>query len=71
MDYSQAAIFLGVSQRSLQRYVQEGRVPYVRLPQRGAWAGIRFVRSDLLRWLEQRTVKPRRDRVRSAAPGTL
>jgi excisionase family DNA binding protein len=59
MSYSEAAAFLGVSKRSLQRYVHESRIPYVQLPKRGAWAGVRFVRSELLRWLERRTVKPR------------
>jgi hypothetical protein len=59
MGYREEAAFLGLSQRSLQRYVQESRIPYVQLPKRGAWAGVRFVRSDLLRWLERRTVKAR------------
>ena len=60
MDYSEAAAFLGVSERSLERYVREGLVPYVRLPKRGAWAGVRFLRPDLLKWLEHQTVRPRR-----------
>lgn len=59
MSYREAAAFLGLSQRSLQRYVHESRIPYVQLPKRGAWAGVRFVRSELLRWLERRTVKAR------------
>jgi excisionase family DNA binding protein len=59
MSYREAAAFLGLSERSLQRYVHESRIPYVQLPKRGAWTGIRFVRSELLRWLERRTVKPR------------
>jgi excisionase family DNA binding protein len=59
MSYREAAAFLGVSQRSLQRYVHESRIPYVQLPKRGAWASVRFLRSELLRWLERRTVRPR------------
>lgn len=60
LSYEEAADFLGVSERSLERYVREGLIPYVRLPRRGAWAGVRFLRSDLLKWLERQTVKPRR-----------
>jgi excisionase family DNA binding protein len=60
MTYGQAAQFLGISERSLERYVSEGLIPYVRLPKRGAWAGVRFLRSDLLGWLERQTVRPRR-----------
>ncbi len=60
MGYREAAAFLGVSERSVERYVREGLIPYVRLPKRGAWSGVRFLRSELLRWLERQTVKPRR-----------
>ncbi len=60
MNYAETARFLGVSERSLERYVREGLIPYVRLPRRGAWAGVRFRQSELLRWLERQTVRPRR-----------
>jgi excisionase family DNA binding protein len=59
MSYAEAAKFLGISERTLERYVREGRVPYVQLPKRGAWASVRFLRSQLLRWLDQRTVRPK------------
>ena len=71
MNYSEAAAFLGISERSLQRYVHESRIPYVKLPQRGAWFGIRFVRAELLRWLERRTVKPRSGERSSAERETI
>jgi excisionase family DNA binding protein len=58
LGYRDAAKFLGISERTLERYVHEGRVPYIQLPKRGAWAGVRFMRSQLLHWLEQRTIKP-------------
>ena len=60
MSYPEAAKFLGISERTLERYVREGRIPYVQLPKRGAWAGVRFLRSQLIGWLGQRTVKPLR-----------
>jgi excisionase family DNA binding protein len=59
MTYEEAAKFLGVSERTLVRYVQEARIPYVELPSRGTWRLVRFLRSQLLAWLEERTVKPK------------
>jgi len=61
MSYSDAAKFLGVSERTLERYVRESRIPYVQFPQRGAKRTVvRFLRPQLLKWLEQRTVRPSR-----------
>jgi len=53
-----AAAILGISLRTLERYVSEGQVPYVRLPQRGERAPLRFSRTQLKRWVERHTVKP-------------
>jgi excisionase family DNA binding protein len=58
MSYREAAAFLGVSARTLERYVRERQVPFIRFPQRGEWGAVRFLRSQLLKWMEQRTVKP-------------
>ena len=60
MGYIEAAEFLGLSPRTLERYVREGRIPYVPLPKRGSWSGVRFLRPQLLQWLEGRTVRPAR-----------
>jgi excisionase family DNA binding protein len=60
MDYTEAAEFLALSRRTLERYVRERRIPYVQLPRRGAWSGVRFLRHQLLHWLEGRSVKPAR-----------
>jgi excisionase family DNA binding protein len=60
MGYTEAAEFLALSPRTLERYVREGRIPYVPLPKRGSWGGVRFLRHQLLQWLEGRTVKPAR-----------
>jgi excisionase family DNA binding protein len=59
LTYQEAAVLLKVSARTLERWTREGLVPYIRLPQRGAWSGIRFSRSQLQLWLRQRTVKER------------
>ena len=60
MGYADAAEFLGLSSRTLERYVREGRIPYVPLPKRGGWSGVRFLRHQLLQWLEGRSIKPTR-----------
>ncbi|MCZ2078722.1 MAG: helix-turn-helix domain-containing protein [Bryobacterales bacterium] len=58
MNSKDAAALLGVSPRTLERYVAEAQIPYIRLPQRGERAPIRFSRLQLRKWLEQHTVKP-------------
>jgi len=58
MTMQEAAKFLCISSRTLDRYVREAAVPYTPLPRRGARAQIRFLRSQLVTWLRQRTVKP-------------
>ena len=67
LGYPDAARFLGVSERTLERWVQERRIPFVQLPRRGAWSGVRFLRSQLVKWLEQQTVRPIRSRRTEAA----
>jgi len=59
LTYDEAAKLLKVSPRTLERWTREGLVPYIRLPQRGRWSGVRFSRSQLLRWLRKRTVRAR------------
>jgi predicted DNA-binding transcriptional regulator AlpA len=60
MTMEEAARFLGISSRTLERYVKEAAVPYAPLPKRGARVSVRFLRSQLVRWLQQRTVRPDR-----------
>jgi excisionase family DNA binding protein len=59
LTYREAAQLLKVSARTLERWTREGLIPYIRLPQRGRWSGIRFSRNQLRRWLRQRTVRAR------------
>jgi len=59
LTYPEAAHLLKISARTLERWTREGLIPYIRLPQRGRWSGIRFSRNQLLRWLHQRTVRAR------------
>ena len=59
LTYREAAQLLKISARTLERWTREGLVPYIRLPQRGRWSGVRFSRSELLRWMRRRTVRAR------------
>jgi excisionase family DNA binding protein len=68
LTYEEAARLLRVSERTLERWVSERAVPFVRLPVRGRWSGVRFLRSELLRWLEKRAQKPVRLRGRMSPP---
>jgi excisionase family DNA binding protein len=60
LGYDAAAKLLGVAVRTLQRWVREGRIDYVRLPARGAWSGVRFSKSHLMLWIERRRIHPRK-----------
>ena len=59
LTYKEAAQLLKISARTLERWTREGLIPYIRLPERGRWSGVRFSRQQLLRWLRRRTVRPR------------
>lgn len=59
LTYREAAELLNVSARTLERWTRESLVPYIRLPQRGRWSGVRFSRTQLLRGLRRRTVTAR------------
>ena len=52
------AELLQVSERTVERWMSEGAIPYVPLPKRGAWAEARFLRSEIVEWMRKRTVKP-------------
>jgi len=65
MTMQEAAKFLCISSRTLERYVREAAIPYAPLPKRGARGSVRFLRSQLIRWLQQRSVRPDRWRGRN------
>ena len=51
------AELLQVSERTVERWMSEGSIPYVPLPKRGAWSEARFLRSEIVEWMRKRTVK--------------
>jgi len=44
--------------RTVERWVAENRVPYIRLPQRGSRTEVRFLWSQVIKHLEKQTSKP-------------
>jgi excisionase family DNA binding protein len=58
MTIDQVAQLLHLSVRTIERYIEEASIPYTELPRRGARGSVRFLRSELLKWLHHRTIKP-------------
>ena len=56
LDIMQAAAYLGSSERYLRRLIQERRIPFVKL----GGTKIRFLLSDLDRWVESQRVEAKR-----------
>ena len=54
----EVAELLQVSERTVERWIAEGSIPYVPLPRRGAWSEARFLRSEVIEWMRKRTVRP-------------
>src|SRR5512142_694827 len=52
------AELLQVSERTVERWMAEGSIPYVPLPKRGAWSEARFLRAEIVEWMRKRMVKP-------------
>jgi excisionase family DNA binding protein len=57
LTVDQVAALLGFTRKGIYGLVGTRRIPFVRLPSRGARGGaIRFVRAELLQWLQQNRV---------------
>lgn len=54
----QLAELLHVSKRTVERWIAECTVPFVRLPKRGAKTNIRFLRTNVMQWLKKNERKP-------------
>ena len=50
---SELAEFLDVSERTIERWVQERTIPFIVLPQRGSRSNIRFLKSTIVSWLKK------------------
>ena len=50
---SELAEFLNVSERTVERWIEERTVPFVVLPQRGSRSNIRFLKSTIIQWLKR------------------
>lgn len=54
----QLAELLHVSKRTVERWIVEGAIPFVKLPKRGSKANIRFLRTNVMQWLKKHERKP-------------
>ena len=52
LDKREAARLLAIKARSLDRYISARLIPYVKIGRL-----VRFRRSDLIKWIERKTVK--------------
>jgi len=50
---SELAEFLDVSERTIERWIQERTIPFIVLPQRGSRSNIRFLKSTIVSWLKK------------------
>src|SRR5437899_12311463 len=57
LTIAEVAQLLGVSRRTVERYVQESRIPFIRL-QRGSRGAVRFRRSQCLKRTAKLPVQP-------------
>jgi excisionase family DNA binding protein len=60
MDKRLLSELLSVSERTIERWIVERRIPYVTLPKRGSRTEVRFLRSTILTWLKRNEVKTAR-----------
>jgi len=58
MTKKQLSKMLQVSQRTIERWIAENRVPYIRMPRRGTRTEVRFLRSKINIWITKLNVKP-------------
>lgn len=54
------AELLQVSTRTVERWVEESSIPFIRLPKRGSKSNVRFLKSNVLQWLRKSENKPAR-----------
>jgi len=58
MTVDQVAELLRVSPRTVERLVAGTLIPYITLRRQGTRGPVRFLRSEILKWLRNRTVRP-------------
>lgn len=56
----QVAELIGISARTVDRWVAERKIPFLRLPKRGSRSPVRFHTSRIFQWLDGLEVKPNR-----------
>jgi excisionase family DNA binding protein len=54
----QLAELLHVSKRTVERWITECSVPFIKLPERGSKTNVRFLRTNVMQWLRKKEKKP-------------
>lgn len=54
----QLAELLHVSKRTVERWITECSVPFIKLPERGSKTNVRFLKSNVLQWLKKKEKRP-------------
>lgn len=54
----QLAELLQVSKRTVERWITECSIPFVRLPERGRKTNVRFLKTNVIQWLRKKEKKP-------------
>jgi excisionase family DNA binding protein len=54
----QLAELLHVSKRTVERWIAECSVPFIKLPERGNKTNVRFLRTNVMQWLRKKEKKP-------------
>ncbi len=52
------AQLLHVSKRTVERWIAECSIPFIKLPKRGSKTNIRFLKMNVMQWLKKNEKKP-------------
>jgi excisionase family DNA binding protein len=52
------AELLQVSKRTIERWIAECSIPFIKLPKRGSKTNVRFLKTNVLQWLKKNEKKP-------------
>lgn len=54
----QLAELLQVSKRTVERWITECSVPFIKLPERGSKTNVRFLKANVMQWLQKKEKRP-------------
>ncbi len=54
----QLAELLQVSKRTVERWITESSIPFIRLHERGSKTSVRFLKTNVMQWLRKKEKRP-------------